>query len=70
MTGMPFRESQDMESATSRLLWKVSVGPNSFWQRLRGGHADEEDYYKILGVERGCSDDDVKKAYRRAPCSC
>jgi len=52
------------------MLWKGSVGPNSFWQRLRGGQADEEDYYKILGVERGCSDDDVKKAYRRAPCSC
>ena len=25
-----------------------------------------KDYYKILGVEKGSSDEDIKKAYRKA----
>lgn len=27
--------------------------------------ADKRDYYEVLGLERGCSEDDIKKAYRR-----
>ncbi len=30
---------------------------------LRGG-AGSDDYYEILGVKRGCSEDDIRKAYR------
>ncbi len=26
---------------------------------------DKRDYYEILGLQKGCSDDDIKKAYRR-----
>ena len=32
--------------------------------RLRGGGVEAGDYYTILGVERGASGDEVKKAYR------
>ncbi|KAJ1481822.1 DnaJ domain-containing protein [Baffinella frigidus] len=34
-------------------------------QRLRGGGDEAGDYYTILGVERGASGDEVKKAYRK-----
>ena len=27
--------------------------------------ADKRDYYEVLGVQKGCSEDDIKKAYRR-----
>ena len=26
---------------------------------------DKRDYYEVLGLQKGCSDDDIKKAYRR-----
>uniref|UniRef100_A0A7S4P6X8 J domain-containing protein n=1 Tax=Guillardia theta TaxID=55529 RepID=A0A7S4P6X8_GUITH len=34
--------------------------------RLRGGsQEDEKDYYKVLGVSRDCTADEVRKAYRK-----
>ena len=33
--------------------------------RMRGGEDDNFDYYQALGLERGCSAEDVRKAYRK-----
>ncbi len=32
--------------------------------------ADKRDYYEVLGLNRGASDDEIKKAYRKAAKSC
>ena len=33
--------------------------------RLRGGGASGDDYYAVLGLERGCTGEEVKRAYRK-----
>lgn len=33
--------------------------------KLQLKKSQRKDYYKILGVEKDCSDDDVRKAYRK-----
>ena len=38
--------------------------------RMRGGDGDNFDYYQALGLERGCSAEDVRKAYRKQALKC
>jgi molecular chaperone DnaJ len=32
--------------------------------------ADKRDYYEVLGLQKGASDDEIKKAYRRIVKEC
>jgi preprotein translocase subunit Sec63 len=36
-----------------------------FTQKREAKQTMGKDYYKILGVDRGCNDGDIKKAYKK-----
>lgn len=39
--------------------------PTAAMHRKKGGHVDNEKFYKALGVEKTASADDIKKAFRK-----
>jgi hypothetical protein len=45
--------------------WHLGTFTRSLALRLTGGSQDEaDDYYHILGVDKNCNEDEIKKAYR------
>jgi len=58
--------TRSSQARASDLDWHDSAASYTC-MRLRGGThgADEKDYYKVLGVARDCSAEEVRKAYRK-----
>jgi len=60
----PSSRVQRCRGAGAPKPWRERVHACTRVLRARGG-GDDMDYYHVLGVERGCTPDDVKRAYRK-----
>ena len=64
------RSNRDTSSVTLN-IWHLGIFARSLSLRLTGGTQDNgDDYYHILGVDKNCNEDEIKKAYRYSNVQC
>ncbi len=57
--------SQSFANSVTFNVWRLGTFARSLALRLTGGYeAKGDDYYHILGVDKNCNEDEIRKAYR------